>query len=181
MWLVIFIPLPYKVVAFSGDGTNSERDLQFVVQAFISGPKNVKPEGMCPEWAKFEQILASFEIRERYTCCMYVCLYLWVSEWVSDFGIGIDVCFFRNEGRCTVMWLDWYDYLPIYHQFGDGWPILWSCMRLGCIFIWIWRLIQTPNTPLNAVIVKMDYWHLWAAIFLFSLSFWDYSWRQEKG
>ncbi|PPS04327.1 hypothetical protein GOBAR_AA16338 [Gossypium barbadense] len=74
---------PYKVVAFSGDGTNSERDLQFVIQAYISGPENVNPEGMCPEWAKFEQTLAGFEFRER--------------------------------------------------------------------------LIQTPNTPLNAVLVKMDY------------------------
>ncbi|PPD76717.1 hypothetical protein GOBAR_DD26361 [Gossypium barbadense] len=63
-------------------GTNSERDLQFVIQAYISGPENVNPEGMCPEWAKFEQTLAGFEFRER--------------------------------------------------------------------------LVQTPNTPLNAVIVKMD-------------------------
>ncbi|MBA0783439.1 hypothetical protein Gotri_001150 [Gossypium trilobum] len=46
----------------------SERDLQFVIQAYISGPENVNPEGMCPEWAKFEQTLAGFEFRERYTC-----------------------------------------------------------------------------------------------------------------
>ncbi|MFQ6663423.1 hypothetical protein Gotur_030968, partial [Gossypium turneri] len=45
----------------------SERDLQFVIQAYISGPENVNPEGMCPEWAKFEQTLAGFEFRERYT------------------------------------------------------------------------------------------------------------------
>ncbi|XP_017618775.2 uncharacterized protein LOC108463335 isoform X1 [Gossypium arboreum] len=51
----------------------SERDLQFVIQAYISGPENVNPEGMCPEWAKFEQTLAGFEFRER------------------------------NGGRCTVM------------------------------------------------------------------------------
>ncbi|MBA0668233.1 hypothetical protein Goklo_001167, partial [Gossypium klotzschianum] len=42
----------------------SERDLQFVIQAYISGPENVNPEGMCPEWAKFEQTLAGFEFRE---------------------------------------------------------------------------------------------------------------------
>ncbi|KAK8479266.1 hypothetical protein V6N11_064494 [Hibiscus sabdariffa] len=51
----------------------SQRNMEFIVQAYISGPENVNPEETCPHWSEFEQALTTYDIRER------------------------------NGGRCTVM------------------------------------------------------------------------------
>ncbi|XWS27609.1 hypothetical protein CRYUN_Cryun26dG0131400 [Craigia yunnanensis] len=42
-----------------------ERNLQFIVQAYIAGPKNVTLQETCPMWLKFEQVLSSYEPRKR--------------------------------------------------------------------------------------------------------------------
>ncbi|XP_039027934.1 uncharacterized protein LOC120161792 [Hibiscus syriacus] len=51
----------------------SERNLQFTIQAYISGPEKVNLEAKCPHWEKFEQALTMYNMRDR------------------------------NGGRCTVM------------------------------------------------------------------------------
>ncbi|PPS16302.1 hypothetical protein GOBAR_AA04284 [Gossypium barbadense] len=48
-------------LAWLSEYEGRERSLQFIFHGYISGPKNVHLEETCPEWLKFEQILARYE------------------------------------------------------------------------------------------------------------------------
>lgn len=60
------VKLHYIKVVFSNVCLqNRERTPQFIVQAFLAGPKNVNLQETGPSWLKFEQTLASFEGTKR--------------------------------------------------------------------------------------------------------------------
>ncbi|KAE8706374.1 two pore calcium channel protein 1B-like [Hibiscus syriacus] len=42
-----------------------ERNLQFTVQAYVSGPENVNLEAKSPQWDKFEQALTMYNVRKE--------------------------------------------------------------------------------------------------------------------
>ncbi|XP_044505197.1 uncharacterized protein LOC123225328 [Mangifera indica] len=52
-------------LAWLSEYEGRERTPQFIVQAFLAGPKNVNLQETGPSWLKFEQTLASFEGTKR--------------------------------------------------------------------------------------------------------------------
>jgi hypothetical protein len=52
---------------------NRERTPQFVVPAYLSGPKNVNHQETGPLWLKFEQALSNYEDIKRYF--LLICAY----------------------------------------------------------------------------------------------------------
>lgn len=44
---------------------NRERTPQFVVQAYLEGPKNVNLQETGPSWLKFEQALSNYDVTKK--------------------------------------------------------------------------------------------------------------------
>ncbi|XVE98989.1 hypothetical protein REPUB_Repub03eG0157300 [Reevesia pubescens] len=69
----VFMYFGAAYLAWLSQYEGRERNLQFMFQAYLAGPKNVNLQETCPLWLKFEQILSSYEGKKR------------------------------NEGSCTIM------------------------------------------------------------------------------